>query len=661
MADADLRWWPLFDAATGDMLIHPFYPLTATPHYITLDMMAAYIGAGTQGPPGPPGAAGAQGPAGADGEPGPAGPTGAAGPAGPPGAGSISGMTAGQIPIAATATGIVSSANLSGDVTSNATLATTIAANAVTTAKIANGNVTYAKIQNVTAARLLGNPTGSDAAAGEITLGANLSFSGSTLNASGGGGIADAPSDSTAYVRSNATWTSGGIFANAVTVGLAPKNSLTITPGALATNDVVLSRSGSGMVSLLGTDGLKFDVSGGVTYLFLTGNGSIIRVAGRGSPQAGQFQNANGGNILWVQDQTTAASGVPNHLVIQNATTGNPATIATQGSDSNRSISLVPAGTGTVRAPTVASADSSTAIATTAFVKAQSYLTTVTAASTYLPLTGGTLTGDLAIQTAGYASLALLKPAGSYANQVMGFRGALTRWNLQLGDEGAESTGNAGSDFALHRYTDAGAYIGPALTISRATAALSVTGTLKVGSAPQPTIVADVSYTNLMSPDGTNGLGGIALGAAANGNSLHRNTAHYFQARDASATYCQFSATGCAKPGGGTWADSSDIRVKRNILDYTTGLDAVLRLRPVSFEFNGKGETPDNGKTYVGLIANEAKEIMPEMVGVTDVKFEKDDTHLTEILTLDATALIYALTNAVKELSARLAALEAAR
>jgi len=79
MADADLRQWPLFDEARGDMLLHPFYPLTATPHYITLDMMAAYIGAGTQGPPGPAGADGA------DGAPGPAGPAGATGPTGPPG------------------------------------------------------------------------------------------------------------------------------------------------------------------------------------------------------------------------------------------------------------------------------------------------------------------------------------------------------------------------------------------------------------------------------------------------------------------------------------------------------------------------------------------------------------------------------------------------
>lgn len=56
-----------------------------------------------------------------------------------------------------------------------------LAASAVTTAKITDANVTYAKIQNVAATALLGNPTGSSAAASEITLGAGLQFSGTTI------------------------------------------------------------------------------------------------------------------------------------------------------------------------------------------------------------------------------------------------------------------------------------------------------------------------------------------------------------------------------------------------------------------------------------------------------------------------------------------------
>lgn len=74
---------------------------------------------------------------------------------------------------------------LTGDVTTTAgSLATSLASNSVVTAKINAAAVTYAKIQNVAANSLLGNPTGSGAAVSEITLGAGLSFSGTTLVAS---------------------------------------------------------------------------------------------------------------------------------------------------------------------------------------------------------------------------------------------------------------------------------------------------------------------------------------------------------------------------------------------------------------------------------------------------------------------------------------------
>lgn len=54
-----------------------------------------------------------------------------------------------------------------------------------------------------------------------------------------------------------------------------------------------------------------------------------------------------------------------------------------------------PALTGVPTAPTVSSSDNSTKIATTAFVKAQSYLTTTTAASTYAPIASPTFTGNV--------------------------------------------------------------------------------------------------------------------------------------------------------------------------------------------------------------------------------------------------------------------------
>jgi hypothetical protein len=49
---------------------------------------------------------------------------------------------------------------------------------------------------------------------------------------------------------------------------------------------------------------------------------------------------------------------------------------------------------------------------------------------------------------------------------------------------------------------------------------------------------------------------------------------------------------------------------------------------------------------------------MPEMVGSQQGKLNSDDEDETELLTLDANPLIYAMLNAIKELNGKIAALE---
>ena len=97
-------------------------------------------------------------------------------------------------------------AAFTGDVTTPTinSFVTTITANAVT----------YAKFQQVAASSLVGNPTGSLGNAQGITLGAGLAFSGTTLIATGSGGITALTGDVTASGTGSVTAT---IAANAVT------------------------------------------------------------------------------------------------------------------------------------------------------------------------------------------------------------------------------------------------------------------------------------------------------------------------------------------------------------------------------------------------------------------------------------------------------------
>jgi len=90
-------------------------------------------------------------------------------------------LTDGNI-IVGTATGNAK-VPVTGDVTMANTGATTIAANAVTTAKINDAAVTLPKMANVAATSLIGNSTGAAAAPQAVTLGAGLSFNGTTLTA----------------------------------------------------------------------------------------------------------------------------------------------------------------------------------------------------------------------------------------------------------------------------------------------------------------------------------------------------------------------------------------------------------------------------------------------------------------------------------------------
>jgi hypothetical protein len=134
------------------------------------------------------------------------------------------------------------------------------------------------------------------------------------------------------------------------------------------------------------------------------------------------------------------------------------------------------------------------------------------------------------------------------------------------------------------------------------------------------------------------------------------NKAEFYSSGD-----MQIWGSNAYKATGTSWINPSDPRLKRDIAPYATGLQAILSLEPISFFYNGKGGTTDDGRQCYGYDASAVQSVLPECVGTRRGKLDKADAAETDILTLDTSNFTLALINAVKELAQRVAALEAAR
>jgi hypothetical protein len=123
----------------------------------------------------------------------------------------------------------------------------------------------------------------------------------------------------------------------------------------------------------------------------------------------------------------------------------------------------------------------------------------------YLPLTGGTASGQININ---YASptLALNKTASGQASQIFGLLNGTPRWLMRPGDESAESGSNAGSNFVLYRYNDAGAVIDSPLNISRANGQANFGQALTVAGAATFSSTLTVNGTATIAAANVNGL-----------------------------------------------------------------------------------------------------------------------------------------------------------
>lgn len=148
---------------------------------------------------------------------------------------------------------------------------------------------------------------------------------------------------------------------------------------------------------------------------------------------------------------------------------------------------------------------------------------------------------------------------------------------------------------------------------------------------------------------------GIQVGAPSGGDegagTINVATNYYINGTvgfsHASSDYTAFTFSGgiitAATP-------SSDERIKRDIKPFTAGLDAILAIQPITFWWDKEKSGIDSDHEWVGFSAQNVSKVIPVATPIDPS---------TGYLEFNDRGVQAALVNAIKELAARVAALEA--
>ena len=116
------------------------------------------------------------------------------------------------------------------------------------------------------------------------------------------------------------------------------------------------------------------------------------------------------------------------------------------------------------------------------------------------------------------------------------------------------------------------------------------------------------------------------------------------------------------KPGGGTWTDSSDIRLKKSVRTIENPLERFLALRGVEFEWNEPERAVLLPGTQIGMIAQEVETVFPQWVGMDRQGYKDLTIRGFEALAVEAMRELKAeneaLKNRLSELEKRILLLE---
>lgn len=326
-----------------------------------------------------------------------------------------------------------------------------------------------------------------------------------------------------------------------------------------------------------------------------------------------------------------------------------------------------PAFTGTPNAPTATAGTNTTQLATCAFVAA------ALSATGFLPLSGGTLTGAIAINGGNAPQLIISPPAGQSAsltlnrvnatvgNQLIGMTNNSLRWVLSMGSATAETGSNAGSNFALTSYSDAGVALATPFQVIRSNGSSIFSNYVNVGG-------MGVMYGNYNSShfyaivyNTSNGYPQLYTDGASTGWIITSNpnasgyVGGFSLLLNSAGTQMTYSYVG----GAAVWPCTlSDRRLKSNLkLSQFDALAALRKLKVWDCDMRGVSKASLPLHWDCALIADEVEQVVPRafMKGVDAAPSRGDDkTPSTVYDSLDVLPLVATLVKAVQQLAARL-------
>jgi len=117
-----------------------------------------------------------------------------------------------------------------------------------------------------------------------------------------------------------------------------------------------------------------------------------------------------------------------------------------------------------------------------------------------------------------------------------------------------------------------------------------------------------------------------------------------------------------ARPGGGSWVNFSDVRLKKNVEPLGGALEKMLRLRGVTYEWKEPEKMGNLTGTQMGMIAGEVEQVFPEWISTNDEGYKMLGFRGFEAMTVEAIRELKDENNALKlhnrNLESRLEVLE---